>query len=264
MENEGRGGVVVRTPQLHCSPHGGSSINDLPWHRKGGGVGRVAAVAGALHHLLMMKPLIAIGCLALLGLGGVGVEKATAQGGEVARNGKTVEWLVASAVLAAPASLRDGAEVRGWTDDDRLVTLRVGTNSLICLTDRPGDGEFAAACYHQGLEPFMERGRELLREGVRGMERQEVRWQEIEAGELPMPDRGMVYNISYDTEDFDPAALDPATTMRLHALYIRGATTESTGVATEPGDGPWLMFAGTPSAHIMIGIPPTVPGTGSP
>lgn len=196
--------------------------------------------------------------IALLALGFVpmGLAGQERDADDVVLNGKTVEWMVASAVLAAPAELRDGAEVRGWTADGYVVTLREGSNELICLADRPGDGEFGAACYHVGLEPFMERGRELLREGVRGMERNRARWDEIEAGTLPMPEAAMVYNISHGTEDFDPATLDPATAMRLHALYMPGATTASTGVGTQPGDGPWLMFAGSPSAHLMIGIPP--------
>lgn len=168
---------------------------------------------------------------------------------------KSPEWMVASAVLAAPASLRDGAEVRAWTADDRLVVLRPGTNGLICLADRPGDGRFAAACYHDGLEPFMERGRELSREGVEGMERNEVRWREIEAGTLPMPAAGMVYNLGFATEELDPGSTDPATGGRLHAIYMAGATAESTGLPITPGDGPWLMFPGTPSAHVMIALP---------
>ena len=175
---------------------------------------------------------------------------------EVPLNGKTVDWLVSSAVLAAPAPLRDGAEVRGWTSDDRLVTLRPGTNGLICLADRPGDEGFAAACYHEGLEPFMERGRELSRAGVQGTARNEARWAEIRAGTLPMPVAGMVYNLGFPTEDFDPAATDPATGRRLNAMYMTGATPESTGLPAAPGDGPWLMFPGTPSAHVMIALPP--------
>lgn len=174
---------------------------------------------------------------------------------EVVLNGKTAEWLVSSAVLAAPSSLRDGAEVRAWTPHDRLVTLRPGTNGLICLADRPGDERFAAACYHEGLEPFMERGRELSRAGVSGTARNEARWAEIRAGALPMPDAAMVYNLGFPTDDFDPATVDPATGGRLHAIYMAGATPESTGLPATPGDGPWLMFPGTPSAHVMISLP---------
>jgi hypothetical protein len=164
-------------------------------------------------------------------------------------------WLIASAVLAAPAPLRAGAEVRGWTADGELVTLRPGTNGIICLADRPDTDGFAVACYHADLEPFMARGRELTRQGIQGARRDQVRWQEIEAGSLPMPAVAMVYNLRFPSKDFDPATTDPATGSRLHALYIPGATTESTGVSARPSDEPWLMLPGTPSAHVMISLP---------
>lgn len=166
----------------------------------------------------------------------------------------TPDWLIASAVLAAPAPLRDGAEVRGWTAGE-LVILRPGTNGIICLADRPDTDGFAAACYHAGLEPFMARGRELTRQGVQGARRDQIRWEEIEAGTLSMPDVAMVYNLRFPTKDFDPATIDPATGSRLHALYIPGATTDSTGVSALPSDEPWLMLPGTPSAHVMIALP---------
>jgi hypothetical protein len=168
---------------------------------------------------------------------------------------RSTEWQVASAVLAVPAPLRDGAEVRAWTAGDELVTLRAGTNGIICLADRPDEDGFAAACYHASLEPFMERGRELRRQGVDGARRDEMRWQEIEAGTLPMPAMAMVYNLRFASADFDPATTDPATGSRLHSLYIPGATTESTGVSSRPSDEPWLMLPGTPSAHVMITLP---------
>ena len=181
--------------------------------------------------------------------------RAQERAGEPVLNGKSSEWMVEAAALAAPATLREEAEVRAWTADDRLVVLRPGTNGIICLADRPGDDRFAAACYHEGLEPFMARGRELRREGVEGMARNERRWAEIESGQLPMPTAGMVYNLGFATEDFDPATTDPATGGRLHAIYMSGATPESTGLSSTPGEGPWLMFPGTPSAHVMISLP---------
>lgn len=190
-----------------------------------------------------------------VGAGGTDAQSA----GEPVLGGKTAEWTVAAAALAAPLTLRDGAEVRAWTDDDRLVTLRPGTNGIICLADRPGDGRFQASCYHESLEPFMERGRELRRNGIEGEARNQARWEEIEAGTLPMPDIAMVYNLGFPTEEFDPAATDPATGGRLHAIYMKHATPESTGLSATPGDGPWLMFPGTPSAHVMIGLPARAP-----
>ena len=168
---------------------------------------------------------------------------------------KTADWLVRAAVLAAPPSLREAAEVRAVADNHELTVLRAGSNGMICLADLAPDSAFAASCYHDALEPFMERGRQLRREGVAGAKRDEVRWQEIDAGTLAMPPMSMVYNLRFASEDFDPATTDPATGGRLHAVYIRGATTESTGLPAEPGDGPWLMNAGTPSAHVMIALP---------
>lgn len=168
----------------------------------------------------------------------------------------TSDWLVATAVLAAPESLREGAEVRAWTEDGGLVTLREGTNGLICLADRPGDDSFHAACYHESLEPFMARGRELSAAGVEGNERQETRWREVEEGKLPVPKQAaMVYNLNFPEEDISPD-IDPATGGRLQAVYMPFATEESTGLPITPSrNEPWLMFPGKPSAHIMISIP---------
>jgi hypothetical protein len=179
---------------------------------------------------------------------------ATASAQTPASGTKSAEWQIATAVLALPQSLRAGAEVRGWSGDD-LVVLRSGSNGIICLADRADQEGFSAACYHDSLEPFMARGRELTRQGVAGAERDEVRWREIEAGTLPMPAAAMVYNLRYATDDIDPATFDPTTAGRLHSFYIPGATTESTGIGTQPSAEPWLMQAGTPSAHIMIALP---------
>lgn len=189
----------------------------------------------------------------------IGLASGAAAGQEHPIGGKSMEWVIAATVLAAPEALRDGAEVRAWTDDGHLTTLREGSNGIICLGPRPDAEGFAVACYHDSLEPFMERGRELLRQGVEGRERDEVRWSEIRDGTLDMPAAAMVYNLRLPDDDFDPATTDPATGQRLHALYMRDATSESTGVPARPGDGPWLMFDGTPSAHLMISIPPSQP-----
>lgn len=173
------------------------------------------------------------------------------------------DWLVASAVLALPEGLRAGAEVRAWQGDGSLREVRAGSNGMICLADRPGDG-FSAACYHDSLEPFMARGRELTDAGVEGMQRHEARWREARAGTLAMPEgAAMVYNIRFESEAIDPSTADPADGGRLHAVYIPYATQESTGLPAEPtaGSAPWLMWPGEPSAHVMIMLPPRGDGS---
>src|SRR5690348_9887859 len=68
---------------------------------------------------------------------------------------------IASAILAAPKESRGAATVLGYNAKREVVTLRKGTNNLICLAHDPAEKEFSVACYHKDLEPFMARGREL-------------------------------------------------------------------------------------------------------
>lgn len=70
-----------------------------------------------------------------------------------------------------------------------------------------------------------------------------------------MPAAAMVYNLRFPDANFDPATTDPATGTRLHAFYMPGATTESTGASSQPSEEPWLMLPGTLSAHLMITLP---------
>lgn len=162
---------------------------------------------------------------------------------------------VAAAVLAAPESMRASATVLGWTDDGRVVTLRHGTGPLICLADDPRDRYWSVACYHRSLEPFMARGRALLRQGIKGRKRNEIRWQEIREGKLKMPYGRILYVL--DGKGYNPATNTVDQPYLRWVIYTPNATSASTGLATaarEPGE-PWLMFAGTPGAHIMITPP---------
>lgn len=161
---------------------------------------------------------------------------------------------IAGAVLPAPEDARDGAMIYGYDVNGNLVTLREGTNDLICLADTPGDETFHTACYHTSLEPYMARGRELRAEGVDRQESFRIRHEEAEAGTLAMPSEpAAVYNVSAPLEGFDPAT----AAVGLYALYIPYATEATTGLPERPsGPGaPWIMRAGTPSAHIMIAPP---------
>jgi hypothetical protein len=171
----------------------------------------------------------------------------------------TDEQLVATAPLAVPDGMRGGVEIRAWTEDGKLRVVREGTSSLICLGDRPGDDRFQVVCYHRSLEPFLERGRELRREGVEGMEYQQRRWDEVEAGLLLMPRvPAMLYNMGASLSDYDPATNEVANAGRLQTVYMPFATPESTGLPLQaPSGQPWLMWPGRASAHIMIVIPPS-------
>jgi hypothetical protein len=143
-----------------------------------------------------------------------------------------------------------------------LVTLREGSNELICLADDPTDDRFSVACYHESLEPYMARGRDLVSRGIAdGNERLQIRWKEAEEGVLAMPeDPATLYVLTGST--YDPETGQVADSYLRYVVYTPWATIESTGLSDAPmGPGsPWLMYPGTAGAHIMISPPRPSPG----
>lgn len=170
---------------------------------------------------------------------------------------------IAGAVAAAPPELRDGARVHGYTPQGELVLLRQGSNVLTCIADAPGDERFQVACYHNGLEAYMARGRALRKEGVDGPDNLARRHEEIDAGLLPMPEEpASVYNLGGPLEVWDPETGEVSGGSRVFAVYTPYETEASTGLSTTPlsPGAPWIMRPGTPSSHIMV-VPPQVPET---
>ncbi len=177
-------------------------------------------------------------------------------GSVAAQTTTSAEEQIASATLAAPEERRAGAAVLGYDAQGKLVTLRKGSNDLICLADKPGDTRFSVACYHKDLEPYMARGRELEAKGITGNDRNEkYRWKEVKEGTLQMPkEPRMMYVLT--GKGYDAASKTVANASLRWVLYWPFATGETTGLSTKPKKGePWLMDAGTAGAHIMISPP---------
>ncbi len=160
---------------------------------------------------------------------------------------------IAAAVIPLPADMRDGATVMGYREPGKLVVLREGKNGMHCLALYVTRPDFHVACYHKSLEPFMARGRELRAQGVKGAGVDSVRFAEIKSGKLKMPAQGSLYTVTAKKEGFDPAANKVTGAGLLTVLYVPYATPESIGITAQPREeGPWLMFPGTPKAHVMI------------
>jgi hypothetical protein len=159
---------------------------------------------------------------------------------------------IAAAVLAAPVDRRAGAAVLGYDEKGALVSLRAGTNDQICLADNPKEKGVNVACYHKDLEPFMARGRALAAEGVKNTEREDVRAKEIAAGTLAMAKEPRSLCVVTGT-GFDAAAGAITEAYTRWVVYTPFATPESTGLSLTPvPGGPWLMYPGKGTAHIMI------------
>lgn len=162
---------------------------------------------------------------------------------------------IALAVLPAPAGFREASTVLGYRPDGQLVRLRLGDNGIICLADDPREPRFHVACYHESLEPFMARGREIRR--IHGPDKRELtdslRLADIRAGRIRMPANAVLYQIFAADDSVDVATATIKSPSYLDVVYLPGATVKSTGLTTDAMRGtPWLMYPGKPWAHIMI------------
>ena len=169
-------------------------------------------------------------------------------------SGLSPDTQIALAVQAAPEAMREGATVQGYDASGAFVTLREGSNDLVCMAPGPTREDFEVSCHHVGLEPYFARGRELSAAGVTGQDRTQARWDEFTAGSLPIP-FGSINYILHGT-GFDPETNEVADAYLRWTIYTPNATPESTGITPMPSSGgPWLMFPGTPGSHIMITPP---------
>jgi hypothetical protein len=168
------------------------------------------------------------------------------------------ELQIKYALLAAPADKRDSATVYGYNDKKEFVLLRKGTNELICLADDPNQAGFSVACYHRDLQPFMQRGRDLRKQGKSSKEVFETREKEVKAGTLQMPKQPTtLFVYSAKDEDYDRVSGDVKNGYLRSVVYIPFATAVSTGLPLKPAAPglPFIMDPGTHAAHIMINPP---------
>jgi len=185
---------------------------------------------------------LSVTCLILFTAVGFSLEIGTAQ-------------QIAGAVSAAPEDRRAGATVMGYSADGELVLLREGTNELVCLADKSGDENFRVACYHQSLEPYMKRGRELRAEGIEGADNLQARHDEADSGKLEMPSApAALYNLGGAIDIFNPETGEVTGGNWVWSIYTPYATEEATGLPTTPQapGAPWIMRPGTASSHIMV------------
>ena len=164
---------------------------------------------------------------------------------------------LASSMLAAPEPLRAGAHVYGYDATGAVITLREGTNDMVCLADNPRNEGWSVACYHESLEPYMARGRELTAQGTTNPgTRNETRWAEMKDGTLAKPDPMAVLYVLHG-DGYDANAGEVTNPFLRWVFYLPGATGATTGLPELPtGPGaPWLMFPGTQGAHVMVTPP---------
>ena len=150
-----------------------------------------------------------------------------------------------TALLPAPANLREGATVIKWKSDFSYDTLRKGTNRLVCYdrTGLPEQQPFSVECTSIGNLDRVAQNVKAEAGGDKAKTQAILDAMEKD-GTRAKPEYGSVWYhmIGVDREH-----------AHLHiTIALPGATTQSTGIPDKRrDDGVWLMNPGTSTAHIM-------------
>lgn len=147
------------------------------------------------------------------------------------------EAMIAEAVKAAPPAITEGATLVDWEGN----VLREGDNGWTCLPSPPGMTD-APMCLDQ---PW-------------------VQWAEAwQAREAPAIDAvGIAYMMVGDagSSNVDPYATGPTADNEWvvagpHLMLIVPDVAQLDALPTDPDNGgPWVMWKGTPYAHVMVPI----------
>jgi hypothetical protein len=149
----------------------------------------------------------------------------------------TNETKIARALAAAPAEISKDARIVEQDDQGTETVLREGTNGFTCFPGHPGVVGDDAHCANAAA----------------------LRWERDFLALKAKPtntEPGIVYMLSGGT---DWSATDPNATSGTpikepsHWMIMWPFDAKTTGLSTEPKqNGTWIMYAGTPWAHLMI------------
>src|SRR6202158_1374568 len=152
---------------------------------------------------------------------------------------------IETALLPAPATLRDGAAVIKWKADFTYETLRQGTNRLVCYdrTGLPDQQPFSIEC--TSVTNLDRVAQNLKFEAVGDKVKTQALLDAAEkAGTRVKPEYGSVWYhmLGPDREHG-----------HLHVtIAVPGATAQSLGLPDNNKAGTvWIMNAGTSTAHLM-------------
>ena len=144
---------------------------------------------------------------------------------------------IRSAESAAPASVSAEATIRDWNGNE----LRAGTNGWTCLPDRPdtpgNDPWCVTAAWLNLLEAYVNRT--------------EPTYTEIGFAYMLQGDTPVSNSDPYATEATGPE--DWVTDLGAHLMILVPDPGMLESISTDHlNGGPWVMWPGTPYAHLMI------------
>jgi hypothetical protein len=151
-----------------------------------------------------------------------------------------------TAVLAAPANMKDGAMVIKWKPDYTYDVLRKGTNKLVCFdkSGLPGQQAFSIECTSQANLARVAQNLKFEAEPDRAKRTAMIAAADKDGSRIKAEYGSVWFHLM-------GASKDAARTHKTIALP--GATAASTGLPDNGNaGGAWVMQAGTSEAHLMV------------
>jgi len=163
----------------------------------------------------------------------------------------TAAQKIANAMSAAPAAISKNATIMDWPEKEggQPKQLRAGNNGWVCFPNAPM--EFGAAA---GDDPMC-------------LDKQWQAWGDAWMSKTPpkVEGTGIAYMLKGDrgASNTDPFATGPTATNNWvatppHIMVLYADPKMLDAFPTDPNSGgPWVMWKGTPYAHLMVPVSPT-------
>lgn len=162
----------------------------------------------------------------------------------------TNEWKIDNAMSGGPAEVARGAAVMDYPSSDtgHMTQLKAGTNGWTCLPDMPNTPANDPGCYDAQWVEFF------------------AGWMQHRAPNITAVGYAYMLQGSADASLTDPFKMAPDSGQSWHLegphvmlVFPRAQSTTLNALPDHPSNGgPYVMFKGTPYAHVMW---PTAHGT---
>ncbi len=184
--------------------------------------------------------------------------KPSSKAGGLAAAKKTDAQKIANAMSAAPAEISRNATIMDWpaTPNGQPRQLRAGTNGWVCYPASPAS-------------PAESNG--ALMEDPMCFDKIWQSWGEawMSKKDPPTGASGIAYMLRGDkgASNTDPFATSPTASNQwvvspAHIMVLFTDNRALDAYPTDPnGGGPWVMWKGTPYAHLMVPVSPTKAAT---
>ena len=157
---------------------------------------------------------------------------------------KTNDEKIANAMSAAPVAIAKDAAILDWPakDGDSFPTLRAGTNEWTCLPDMPPSPGNDPICVDKAAMEWF--GAYLAHKTPK----------------LAQAGLGYMLQGASDASNVDPYATGPKpgeswVSAPAHVMIFPSQKLDAKVYGTDPNSGgPWIMWAGTPYAHVMMPV----------